>query len=88
MIPSGQGRLNIFNGFDCNVFVQSKLLHIQHQIGPLEMFNVSHAVMSQNVSEDVEITLCFKSKCNFVSDNYEFTTTVTIVKGKVNISIL
>ncbi|XP_016655946.1 peptide transporter family 1 isoform X2 [Acyrthosiphon pisum] len=84
-IPSGQGRIYIYNGFDCHVFVKSKSLHIQHQISPLDSFNVSHTVMSQNVSGDVMvvgITIGFESKCNFVSDNYEFTTTVTIIEGK------
>ncbi|XP_016659200.1 peptide transporter family 1 isoform X1 [Acyrthosiphon pisum] len=84
-IPSGQGRIYIYNGFDCHVFVKSKSLHIQHQIGPLDMFNVSHSVVSQNVSGDVAvvgITIGFESKCSFVSDNYEFNTTLTIIEGK------
>eukprot|EP00102_Acyrthosiphon_pisum_P022001 XP_016659211.1 PREDICTED: uncharacterized protein LOC107883532 [Acyrthosiphon pisum] len=85
-IPSGQGRIYIFyNGFDCHVFVKSKSLHIQHQIGPLDMFNVSHSVVSKNVSGDVAIvgiTIGFESKCSFVSDNYEFNTTLTIIEGK------
>eukprot|EP00102_Acyrthosiphon_pisum_P021995 XP_016659205.1 PREDICTED: solute carrier family 15 member 2 isoform X1 [Acyrthosiphon pisum] len=84
-IPSGEGRLYIYNGFDCPVFVQSKSLQLQNQIGPLEMFNVSHAVVSQNSSEDVMvvgITLRFGPKCNFVLDNYEFHTTITIIEGK------
>ncbi|CAI6367875.1 unnamed protein product [Macrosiphum euphorbiae] len=84
-IPSGQGRIYIYNGFDCNVFVQSKSLHVQHQIGPLDMFNVSHTVATQNVSGDVGvvgITIGFETKCSFVSDNYEFNTTLTIIKGK------
>jgi len=90
-IPPGQGRINIYNGFDCNVFVQSKSLHVQHKIGPLDMFNVSHTVESLNVSGDVAvvgIAIGFETKCSFVSDNYEFNTTLTIIEGKVNISII
>ncbi|XP_060842005.1 peptide transporter family 1-like isoform X2 [Rhopalosiphum padi] len=84
-IAPGQGHINIYNGFDCNVYLQSKSLHVQNYIGPLEIFNVSHTVVSQDVtSEDiVEITLSFESKCNFVPKNYEFNTTVTIIEGKV-----
>jgi len=55
------------------------------------MFNVSHAVVSQNVSGDVTvvgITIGFETKCSFVSDNYEFNTTLTIIEGKVNTSNL
>ncbi|XP_022182964.1 peptide transporter family 2-like isoform X1 [Myzus persicae] len=82
-IPAGQGRLNIYNGFDCNVFLKSNSLQLQHQIGPLEMFNVSHVVVSQNVSgEVIGITLGFESKCNVVSDNYELNTSLTIIEGK------
>ncbi|XP_060881257.1 peptide transporter family 1-like isoform X2 [Metopolophium dirhodum] len=82
-IPSGQGRIYIYNGFDCNVFVQSKSLHVQHQIGPLDMFNVSHTIVSQNVSAVVGITIGFETKCSFVSDNnYEYNTTLTIIEGK------
>lgn len=88
-IPAGQGRLNIYNGFDCHVFLKSNSLQLQHQIGPLEMFNVSHVVVSQNVSgEVIRITLGFESKCNVVSDNYELNTTLTIIEGKVKILIL
>jgi len=90
-IPSGQGRISIYNGFDCNVFVQSKSLHVQHQIGPLDMFNVSHTIVSQKVLGDIAvvgITIGFETKCGFVSDNYELNTTVSIIEGKVNISIL
>uniref|UniRef100_A0A2S2P9C8 Transmembrane protein n=1 Tax=Schizaphis graminum TaxID=13262 RepID=A0A2S2P9C8_SCHGA len=86
-----QGHINIYNGFDCNVYLQSKSLHVQDYIGPLEMFNVSYKVVSQDVtSEDiVEVTLSFESKCNFVSKNYDFNTTVTIIRGKVKyISII
>lgn len=88
-IKSGQGHINIYNGFDCNVFLRSKPLHAQEYIGPLEMFHISHTVVSQNVTEEdvVEITLSFESNCNFVPKNYELNTTVTIVGGKVNISI-
>jgi len=81
----------IYNGFDCHAFVQSKSLQVQNQIGALEMFNVSHAFVCQNASEDVMvvgITLRFESKCNFVLDKYDLNTTMTINEGKVNISIL
>ncbi|CAI6367792.1 unnamed protein product [Macrosiphum euphorbiae] len=84
-IPSGQGRISIYNGFDCNVFVQSKSLHVQHQIGPLDMFNVSHTIVSQNVLGDIAvvgITIGFETKCSFVSDNYELNTTLSIIEGK------
>jgi len=86
-IKSGQGHINIYNGFDCNVFLRSKSLQVQEYIGPLEMFHVSHTVVSQNVIEEdvVEITLGFESNCNFVPKNYELNTTVTIIEGQVNI---
>ncbi|XP_025204978.1 peptide transporter family 1-like [Melanaphis sacchari] len=84
-ISSRQGHINIYNGFDCDVFLQSKSLHIKDYIGPLEMINVNHTIVSQNVTakEIVDITLSFASNCNFVPKNYEFNTTVTIIKGKV-----
>uniref|UniRef100_A0A2H8TY08 Peptide transporter family 1 n=1 Tax=Melanaphis sacchari TaxID=742174 RepID=A0A2H8TY08_9HEMI len=78
-IPPGQGRLNIYNGFDCKVFVRSRTLHLQSYIDPLDMINVTHAVMSRN---DVFITLEFEPECSFVPKNFEFDTTVTIIEGE------
>ncbi|XP_025204920.1 peptide transporter family 1-like isoform X2 [Melanaphis sacchari] len=78
-IPPGQGRLNIYNGFDCKVFVRSRTLHLQSYIDPLDMINVTHAVMSRN---DVFITLEFEPECSFVPENFEFDTTVTIIEGE------
>ncbi|XP_060839691.1 peptide transporter family 1-like isoform X3 [Rhopalosiphum padi] len=80
-ISSGQGRLNIYNGFDCKVFIRSRTLHLQHHIDPLEMINVTHAVMSQN---DVLITLEFEPECSYVPEKYEFDTTVMIIEGEEN----
>ncbi|XP_026815501.1 peptide transporter family 1-like isoform X2 [Rhopalosiphum maidis] len=80
-IPPGQGRLNIYNGFDCKVFIRSRTLHLQDNINPLEMINVTHAVMSQN---DALITLEFEPHCSYVPEKYEFDTTVTIVEGEEN----
>lgn len=82
MISSGEGRLNIYNGFDCNVFVRSSALH-ENQIGPLEMININYTTMSR---EDVDkVRVQFDPKCTLVPDNYEFDTTVSIVEGQVGI---
>eukprot|EP00102_Acyrthosiphon_pisum_P018742 XP_016655952.1 PREDICTED: peptide transporter family 2-like isoform X1 [Acyrthosiphon pisum] len=80
-IPSGQGRLNIYNGFDCKVFVRSRTLHVRDHIGSLEMINVTHTVFSR---DDVLITLEFEPECPFVPEKYEFDTTVTIIEGEEN----
>ncbi|CAI6367983.1 unnamed protein product [Macrosiphum euphorbiae] len=80
-IPSGQGLLNIYNGFDCKVFVRSRTLHVQDHIGSLEMINVTHTVLSR---DDVLITLEFEPECPFVPEKYEFDTTVTIIEGEEN----
>lgn len=81
-IPSGQGRLNIYNGFDCDVFVRSESMNVQDHIGPLEVFNVTHAVLPQ--VEVIAITLGFGSECIFLTENYELNTTVTMIEGEVN----
>ncbi|XP_022170566.1 peptide transporter family 1-like isoform X2 [Myzus persicae] len=80
-IPSGQGRLNIYNGLDCNVSVRSRSLHLQDNIiGPLEMINASRPVLSRD--DVVDISLGFETECLLsVPDNYEFDTTVTITEG-------
>lgn len=58
---------------------------MQDRIDPLEVFNVSHEVVSR---EDVVITLAFEPECSFVPDNYEFDTTVTIFEARVNVLFL
>jgi len=71
------------------VFVLSDSLNIHHDhIEPLDMINVSHTVVSRNVTEnDVEIAFGFEAECNFVPENNEFKTTVAITEGEVNVSI-
>ncbi|CAH1716129.1 peptide transporter family 1-like [Aphis gossypii] len=80
-IPPGQGRLNIYNGFDCKVYIRSRTLDLQDHINSLEMINITHAVVSRN---DLFITFEFEPECPFVPDKYEFDATVTVIEGKEN----
>ncbi|KAL4150032.1 hypothetical protein QTP88_003880 [Uroleucon formosanum] len=52
-VPPRQRRVNIHNEFDCNVFLRSKSYPHKSLIAPLGVLNVSHPVVSQNVSGDV-----------------------------------
>eukprot|EP00102_Acyrthosiphon_pisum_P022004 XP_016659214.1 PREDICTED: uncharacterized protein LOC103309172 [Acyrthosiphon pisum] len=85
-ISPGQRHINIYNGFDCNVFVRSESLNLHDHIEPvepLEVFNVTHTVVSRNFTENVvKITFGFEAECNFVPENYNFETTVTITEGE------
>lgn len=81
VIPPGEGRLNIYNGFDCQVYVHSPSIHVDH-IRPLEMVNVTTTFMSRE--EIVEIAFYFDPACTLVPKNFEFNTTMTVVNEKVN----
>lgn len=82
VIPTGEGRLNIYNGFDCNVFVRSPSLKLDH-IGPLEMISINYRPIT--LEDNVEITLQIDgASCSFISENVELNTSVTVIKGKVS----
>ncbi|XP_025417483.1 solute carrier family 15 member 2-like isoform X2 [Sipha flava] len=80
VIPAGEGRLNIYNGYDCDVHARSLSLNVDRIIQPLGMMNVNYALVSR---EDVfEIILKFDRECTFVPENFELNTTVTVSEGK------
>ncbi|XP_025417618.1 peptide transporter family 1-like isoform X2 [Sipha flava] len=79
VIPPKEGRLNIYNGFDCNVILHSPTLHVD-KLGALEMINVNYMPISQE--EIVEIKLQFDAACTFVPENVTLNTTVTVAEGK------
>jgi hypothetical protein len=82
VIPAGEGRLNIYNGYDCDVHARSLSLNVDRIIQPLGMMNVNYALVSR---EDVfEIILKFDRECTFVPENFELNTTVTVSEGKVS----
>ncbi|XP_025417487.1 peptide transporter family 1-like isoform X2 [Sipha flava] len=76
IIPAGEGRLNIYNGFDCDVHARLPTLNIDHTIQPLGMMNVNYALVSRE--DIVEIVLHFDRECTFVPDAFELNTTVTV----------
>lgn len=82
VITSREGHLNIYNGFDCQVYVRSPSLSVDH-IRPLEMVNVTSSLKSrENV---IKITFYFDPICILVPENFELNTTITVVNEKVNI---
>lgn len=81
VIPAGEGRINIYNGFDCNVIVRSSSLNVDH-IGSLEMISVNYRPVARE--DNVKISLYIdRASCSFISKNVELNTTLTIIKGKV-----
>lgn len=80
VIPPKEGRLNIYNGFDCNVTLHSPLLRVDN-LGALGMVNVNYSPMSQ--IKIVEIGLNFDQACTIINDNIILNTTVTVAEGKV-----
>lgn len=83
VIPSGEGRLHIYNAFDCNVSIRSSSLNVSH-IDPLEMLNVSHAITSGK-DDIVDIALLFDTTCTFVPEKFKLDAKLTVVEGEVNI---
>jgi len=85
VIPPGEGNVNIYNGFDCRVFVRSESLHADH-IGPMNMIHVRYENVSRG-ERVVGIKLQFDPECTLVPNNFELNTTVSIVEGQVLCSI-
>ncbi|VVC33648.1 Hypothetical protein CINCED_3A018729 [Cinara cedri] len=78
-IPPGEGRLNIYNAFDCNAFVRSPSLEV-HQIGPLDKINVSYTPVSRETTVRIEIR--FDPACPFVPENFQLNTTFTVTEAQ------
>lgn len=79
IIPSGEGQLNIYNGFDCKVFMN--LSTQMNQIDHLNMINIKHTVMSPE--DVVKVKFIFEPECSLVSENFELETTVIIYEKQV-----
>lgn len=83
MIPADEGQFTIYNGFHCNVHVNSSLGN-NDIIGPTGSSNFKDTLIFDE--EIVNITLTFDNSCG-PNINYErlgtLDTTVTVSRGKV-----
>lgn len=80
VIPSNEGQFTIYNGFDCNVRINSSLLE-NGTISPLDS-----AVFKYSLNSDeniVKITFNFDISCNPYTNTNKLDADVTFSKGKV-----
>lgn len=81
-MQSGEARLNIYSSFDCDVTMNSSWSH-EVSIEPLGMINLQPMVASRE--ETVDVSFKFDQDCSNIPDNYRLNTTVTFVRGQVDI---
>ncbi|XP_025417485.1 peptide transporter family 1-like isoform X2 [Sipha flava] len=79
IVPHGEGRINIYNGFDCEVYVRSPSLRVDH-IRPLGLVNVTSTLISD--ADVVEIVFHFDPACTLVPSDFELNTALTVINEK------
>ncbi|XP_050436407.1 peptide transporter family 2-like [Adelges cooleyi] len=80
VVSSGEGHINIYNGFDCNVSLDSPFLNVDG----IDAFSMTKFKYSPVVNEDLfKVLVTFDDTCSSVRSGYQLNTTVTIVEGKV-----
>lgn len=86
VIPANEGQFVVYNGFNCNVSVNSPQLDKNISIDPLGSINIWHKPISDE--EIVNVTLKFHSSCDpSYSINNKLQTYVTVSKGQVKLDI-
>lgn len=86
MIQANESQLNLYNGFNCSVQINSSLAD-SGIIGPLDFINLKHTSMSQE--NIINLTFQFDNLCDLYSNGDLLNTNMTIFNGQVsNIAII
>ncbi|KAL5232675.1 hypothetical protein ACI65C_000085 [Semiaphis heraclei] len=79
-VSAGEGQLRIFNGFDCNITINSTNLPV-YKLNSLETLEIRYAASSNETS--LPIVIIADSSCSPNLSTLNLTSSVSIVEGKV-----
>lgn len=81
-IQTGEGQLRVFNGFNCNMTINSTNLNV-HNLSSLETLEVNHLPVSNETS--FPIIFVADSSCSSELSTLNLTSSVSIVEEKVSV---
>ncbi|XP_060840474.1 peptide transporter family 1-like [Rhopalosiphum padi] len=79
-IPVGEGQLRVYNGFNCNITINSTNLPV-HKLSSLETLEISYTPASKEIS--IPIVFIADPSCSSNLLTLNLTSNVSIVEGKV-----
>ncbi|XP_050436399.1 peptide transporter family 1-like isoform X2 [Adelges cooleyi] len=80
VIPTGEGRILFYNGFDCSVTLYSPGAPHNSTLKALDMLDIKYSQKSSKIVET--FTLNFDPSCNPSGHNTQFEANVTVVRSK------
>lgn len=81
-IPAGEGQLRVFNGFDCNMTINSTNLAVNN-LGSLETLEINYSPISNEMS--FPVVFIADPSCSSKLSTLNLTSNVSIVEGKVSV---
>lgn len=83
-MPAGESKIRVFNGFNCNIKMNSKNITV-HNLSSMGILEINYTAVSNEKLLPVEFSLKNNPLCSSNFTTFNLTSSVEIVEGKVSI---